>query len=60
LRQAAAIYRERTVRAAEWYTEYLPILLTIVIGGTLTIGFTLLVLWPYVSMLYELSEWNWN
>jgi type II secretory pathway component PulF len=60
LRQAAAIYHERTVRAAEWYTEYLPILLTIVIGGTFTIGFTLFVLWPYVSMLYEVSGWNWR
>jgi general secretion pathway protein F/type IV pilus assembly protein PilC len=60
LRQAAAMYQERTVRAAEWYTEYLPILLTIVIGGTFTIGFTLFVLWPYASMLYELSEWNWR
>jgi type II secretory pathway component PulF len=60
LRQAAAMYHERTVRAADWYTEYLPILLTIVIGGTFTIGFTLFVLWPYASMLYEMSEWNWR
>jgi type II secretory pathway component PulF len=60
LRQAAAMYHERTTRAADWYTEYLPILLTIVIGGTFTIGFTLFVLWPYVSMLYELSDWNWR
>jgi type II secretory pathway component PulF len=60
LRQAATMYHERTARAADWYTEYLPILLTIVVGGTFTIGFTLFVLWPYVSMLYELSEWNWK
>jgi type II secretory pathway component PulF len=60
LRQAATIYHERAVRAAEWYAEYLPILLTIFIGGACAIGFTLFVLWPYVSMLYELSDWNWN
>jgi type II secretory pathway component PulF len=60
LRQAATMYQERTARAAEWYSEYLPILLTIAIGGTFTIGFTLFVLWPYASMLHELSTWNWR
>jgi type II secretory pathway component PulF len=60
LRQAATMYQERTVRAAEWYSEYLPILLTIAIGGTFTIGFTLFVLWPYASMLHELSAWDWR
>jgi general secretion pathway protein F len=60
LRHAASTYHERAIRAAEWYTEYLPILLTIIIGGTLTIGFTLFILWPYASMLYELSAPNWR
>ncbi len=60
LRQAAAMYRERAVRAADWYAEYAPILLVVGIGGTITVGFTLLVMWPYVGMLYELSGWNWK
>jgi type II secretory pathway component PulF len=60
LRQAATVYRERAVRAAEWHAEYLPIVLTIGIGGTLTLGFTLLVFWPYASMLYELSRPSWR
>ncbi len=60
LRQAAAMYRERAIRAAEWYAEYVPILLTVAIGGTITIGFTLLVIWPYAATLYKLSEWNWR
>lgn len=60
LRQAAVVYRERAVRAAEWYAEYVPILLTVGIGGTLTIGFTLLVLWPYASMLREIAGSNWK
>jgi type II secretory pathway component PulF len=60
LRQAAGLYRDRAIRAAEWYAEYLPILLTIVIGGTFTIGFTLFVFWPYASMLHEISGWNWK
>jgi type II secretory pathway component PulF len=60
LRQAAGLYRERAIRAAEWHAEYLPIVLTIGIGGTLTLGFTLLVFWPYASMLYEISWSNWR
>jgi general secretion pathway protein F len=60
LTQAATIYRERAIHAAEWYAEYVPIILTVAIGGTLTIGFTLLVLWPYTSMLHELSASNWK
>ena len=60
LRQAAGMYRERAIRAAEWHAEYLPIVLTIAIGGTLTLGFTLLVFWPYASMLHELSWPGWR
>ena len=60
LRQAAAMYRERAIRAAEWYAEYLPILLTVVIGGAITIGFTLFVVWPYAATLRQLSESNWR
>lgn len=60
LRHAAAIYHERAVRAAEWYAEYTPLLLTVIVGGTLTIGFTLLVIWPYASTLNELARWNWK
>jgi type II secretory pathway component PulF len=55
LKQAATLYRERAIRAAEWYAEYVPILLTIGVGGTVTICFTLLVLWPYTAMLRELA-----
>lgn len=58
LRQAAMMYRERAIRAAEWYSEFVPILLTIGVGGTLTVCFTLLVLWPYTSMLRELAGLN--
>jgi general secretion pathway protein F len=58
LRQAALMYRERAIRAAEWYSEYVPILLTIGVGGTLTVCFTLLVLWPYTTMLRELAGLN--
>jgi type II secretory pathway component PulF len=60
LRQAATMYHERAIRAAEWYAEYLPVLLTVFVGGTITAGFTLFVLWPYASTLHQLSGWNWH
>jgi type IV pilus assembly protein PilC len=60
LRQAASMYRERAVRTAEWYAEYMPLVLTVGIGGTLTVGFALLVLWPYAAALSELAGWNWR
>jgi hypothetical protein len=52
------MYRERAIRAAEWYAEYVPVLLTVGVGGTLTVCFTLLVLWPYSAILRELSRLN--
>jgi hypothetical protein len=60
LEQAATIYRERAIRAAQWYAEYLPVLLTLAVGGTLTAFFALAVFWPYASMLHELSQANWK
>jgi type II secretory pathway component PulF len=60
LRQAAAIYQDRAARAGEWYAEYVPILLTLLIGGALTACFTLLVIWPYASALNELARWDWK
>lgn len=60
LREAATMYRERAIRAAEWYAEYVPVLLTLAIGGTITLAFTLLIFWPYSSLLRELAQWNWK
>jgi general secretion pathway protein F len=60
LQQAATMYRDRAMRAAEWYAEFVPIALTAVLGGTLTLGFTLLVLWPYASTLREIAGSNWR
>jgi type II secretory pathway component PulF len=60
LRHAAAVYHDRALRAGEWYAEYLPMLLMVLIGGTLTVGFTVLVIWPYASALHELAGWDWK
>jgi general secretion pathway protein F len=60
LRQAATMYHERAVRAAEWFAEYAPILLTVVVGGTITLAFALFVLWPYAATLRELAGPRWR
>lgn len=60
LDEAATMYRERAIRAAEWYSEYVPILLTLAIGGTITVAFALLIFWPYSTLLRELAQWNWH
>jgi general secretion pathway protein F len=60
LRQAVTMYHERALRAAEWYAEFLPIVLTVAVGGTVTIAFALFVFWPYASTLHELSHFNWR
>jgi general secretion pathway protein F len=60
LAQAASIYRDRAILAAQWYSEFLPILLTAVIGGSLTLGFALTVFWPFTATLRDLAQWNWR
>ena len=60
LAEAATMYRERAIRAAEWYAEYVPILLTVAIGGTITMASALLIFWPYATMLHDLAQWNWK
>jgi general secretion pathway protein F len=60
LRQAAIIYHDRAVRAAEWFAEYAPILLTVVVGGSITFAFALFVLWPYAATLNELAGVRWR
>jgi general secretion pathway protein F len=60
LEQAATLYRDRAIRAAEWYSEFMPIIATLLLAGTVTIAFALIVFWPYSTMLHELSKWNWG
>jgi general secretion pathway protein F len=55
LRHSAEIYRRRAARYAEVARVYLPILLTVVIGGTVTLGYALLLFVPWVSFLHFLS-----
>jgi type II secretory pathway component PulF len=60
LRQASALYRDRALRAAESYIEFIPIVLTVAVGGSLTFAFALMVLWPYASALHEVAGATWR
>ena len=60
LKRAAEVYRER---AAGWLSD-MAILLPIAITLGLALGvvgvYALVILYPYFSMLNELTRWNWN
>ena len=60
LRQASTLYRDRALCAAEWYSDYMPIVLTVAVAGSLTLAFALLVLWPYASALREIAGSTWR
>lgn len=60
VRQASSLYRDRALRAAESYIEFIPIALTVAIGGSLTFAFALMILWPYASALREVAGATWR
>jgi len=55
LRRAAAGYRRRVTHWGIWLGVYLPILLSAVIGGLVTLFYALLTLTPFYSLLQGLS-----
>ena len=55
LRRAAANYRRRVTHWGIWLGIYLPILLSAVIGGLVTLFYALLVLTPFYALLQGLS-----
>ncbi|HTU27325.1 MAG TPA: type II secretion system F family protein, partial [Pirellulales bacterium] len=56
MRQTARNYRRRTERQADWLRIYLPMLLTVGIGGTATLAYCLTLFIPYADMLKSLAE----
>ncbi len=56
LRDAAETYRRRAIRRADWLRLYLPMLLTLGIGGTVVVLYALSLFVPWTSMLYELTK----
>jgi type II secretory pathway component PulF len=55
LKQTAAAYRDRALRMADWLTVYLPIWLTVVVGGSTVALLAVLILGPWFNVLYQLS-----
>jgi general secretion pathway protein F len=56
LRRAADMYRRHAERYALSARIFLPVLLLLAIGGTATLTYALVVLVPWYSILYRLSE----
>lgn len=55
LRHAAETYRVRAMVRAELVRVALPVLVTLVVGGTATAAFALLVFGPWISMIHALA-----
>jgi len=56
LSRTAATYRERAARAAVWTSVYLPIALTVLVGGTATLVQGLVTFVPVWKLLYDLTR----
>jgi type II secretory pathway component PulF len=56
LRIAGETYRRRAERAAVWAAEYVPLALTLAIGGTMLAGTATLFLGPYVTIVARLAQ----
>ena len=56
LRQNADMYRRRAVARAEWLRWRLPVILTLAIGGTITLVYALSLFIPWVALLKELTH----
>jgi general secretion pathway protein F len=55
LESTAAHYRQRTADAATWTAIYTPILLSAVLGGSVTLVQALLIFGPIIQLLYDLG-----
>lgn len=56
LKHASDVYRRAAIRQAEMARLLLPVLLTLVIGGSVTVVYALLLFLPWSSFLYSLSH----
>ncbi len=55
LSRSAAVYRHRAARAAAWTSVYVPMALTLLVGGTATLICGLATVLPVTELLYNLS-----
>jgi type II secretory pathway component PulF len=55
LRRMSQAYRQDAVWMSRWVAVYLPLNLTVLIGGTATIAYAFSVIWPFANILWELA-----
>jgi len=56
LRHAAESYHRRARRHAELVRTFVPVLMTLVVGGTAVLVCALLVFWPYAATLHRIAS----
>jgi type II secretory pathway component PulF len=54
-RHVADTYRRRIARQSAWLRDYLPLWLTVVVGGCLVAFFAVMMLLPYVQLMQDLG-----
>jgi type II secretory pathway component PulF len=59
LQQAAVVYQRRALRRADSVQRYTPIVLTVVVGGSIVLIYALMVIIPLKTMFGELMS-NWS
>ncbi len=55
LATSAEMYRQRALDAARWAALYMPIVLTLVVGGSAVFTQAMIVFLPFISLLYRLG-----
>lgn len=56
LRQSADMYRRRAIARADWLRWRLPVMLTVGIGGTVTLAYALALFLPWISLLRDVAR----
>jgi general secretion pathway protein F len=55
LSASAEMYRRRALQAANWAIVYLPMVLTVVLGGGAVVLHAAVIFFPLISLMYQLS-----
>jgi general secretion pathway protein F len=56
LKNSASSYRQRAIYQGELLRAYMPLLLSVAIGGTATLAYTAILFVPWAALLYEVSQ----
>jgi general secretion pathway protein F len=56
LRRMADVHREEQTRGGQWLALYVPLVMTLGVGGTVVLAYALITLLPWFLILYRLAE----